>query len=269
MKLDIKPNDRFNSLMIIEEIPHIKGRHRQFRCRCDCGNEKIVDLANLRNGHTKTCGHCNEHIVKIGDKFGRWEVIGEKQRSLKSSHYEWLCKCSCEKQTIAYVDEQNLKRGLSKSCGCLTAESLSKRRFKHGENKSRLFIIWCSMRDRCYNVNNKRYDCYGGRGITICDEWNEYIPFRDWAINNGYDDTLTIDRIDVNGNYEPSNCRWATIIEQANNKRSNVLIEYNGETHTAAEWGKMLNISGREIRLWYHRGLTLEEIIIKKGAVAK
>jgi hypothetical protein len=103
------------------------------------------------------------------------------------------------------------------------------------------------MRDRCFNPHNARYKDYGGRGITICKEWSEFTTFLEWALDNGYNTDLTIDRIDTNGNYEPSNCRWATIEEQANNKRNNITIAHNGEVHTAAEWSRITGIKRNSI----------------------
>lgn len=134
---------------------------------------------------------------------------------------------------------------------------------RHGATGTKLHNIWRSMRARCYNPNNKGYKNYGGRGIVVCDEWREsFVPFREWAINSGYTEEhdgrnkkFTIERINVNGNYEPSNCRWATAKEQANNKSCNHIFEYNGEAHTLAEWSDIRNIP-------YH---TLYKRLVKDG----
>lgn len=108
----------------------------------------------------------------------------------------------------------------------------------------RLYKIWHSMKDRCNNKNNNQYHRYGGRGISICQEWGSTLqPFVEWALQNGYQDNLTIDRIDVNGNYEPSNCRWATKKQQERNRRDNVLYEHNGEKHCLPEWAQISGIS--------------------------
>lgn len=115
--------------------------------------------------------------------------------------------------------------------------------FKHGKCGTRIYIIWKHMKQRCYNSKDKGFKNYGGRGITICEQWkNDFINFYNWAIKNGYKDNLTIDRINVNGNYEPNNCRWATKKEQANNTRNIHYITYNGETHNLTEWSKLLKI---------------------------
>lgn len=119
------------------------------------------------------------------------------------------------------------------------------------------------MHTRCYNQNDEHYKDYGGRGIIICEVWkNNYINFYEWAINNGYNDNLTIDRIDVNGNYEPDNCRWTTVQAQQNNKRSNVFLTYNGETHTIMEWANILGVDKYNKLYWrYSQGWSVEDIL--------
>lgn len=263
--IDFLIGRRYGSLVIIGEAK--RTSKVSVLCKCDCGNIVSKHRAMVLNGTRTSCGRCNYSTIKVGDKFGRWEVIGESRKSLLkgSYHLEWLCKCSCNKHTIAYVDEQNLKRGLSNSCGCLKSELSSQRLLKHGETDTRLYIIWVSMRERCYNLNSSYYKDYGGRGISIAKEWDEFLSFKEWALSHGYSDDLTIDRIDVNGNYEPSNCRWATILEQNNNKRNNIRIEYHGVIRTASEWGRELGIKSSEIRRLYHKGYSLEQIIRKKG----
>lgn len=143
---------------------------------------------------------------------------------------------------------------------------MSKNYKLHGGKGEHLYQIWCAMKQRCYNPNNKRYDSYGGRGITICDEWlNDYPAFRKWAIENGYEDNgkLSIDRIDNDGNYEPNNCRWADIITQANNRSSNIVIEYNGKTQTLRQWSEETGISMDALYSRYRAGKTTEEIFKK------
>lgn len=143
---------------------------------------------------------------------------------------------------------------------------MSKNYKLHGGKGEHLYQIWCAMKQRCYNPNNKRYDSYGGRGITICDEWlNDYPAFRKWAIENGYEDNgkLSIDRIDNDGNYEPNNCRWADIITQANNRSSNIVITYNGKTQTLRQWSEETGISMDALYSRYRAGKTAEEILKK------
>ena len=200
----------------------------------------------------------------IGMKFGRWTIIGDYIRYKQYGHKNYLCKCSCEKGTEKYVDLQNLKSGKSISCGCLTIENAKKHFTKHGETKTKLYNTWSGMRHRCNNPNDDRYKDYGGRGIRVCDEWlNSYEVFRDWSLSHGFENNLTIDRIDNDGNYEPSNCRWVDNKTQANNKRSNVIIEHNGIKKNTTEWGNELGINPRNIRNRLRRGITDDRLFSK------
>ena len=185
-------------------------------------------------------------IDLTGQRFGRLRVI-ERAQSNKNGYPRWLCKCDCGNITTAYG--MHLKSGASKSCGCLISEKSRERATKHGLSSSKIYPIWKSMNQRCTNPNDKRFNNYGARGIKVCDEWkNDFQTFYDWAMANGYADDLTIDRIDVNGNYEPSYCRWATPIEQANNATQNHFITYNGKTQTMAQWAKETGIKYTTIR---------------------
>lgn len=187
----------------------------------------------------------------VGLQFGKLNVLSyghkEKKKGIGFNHY-YICRCDCNNDCI--VERNSLKFNNTKSCGCIHSEQLSKRNKDdlkyNGESSSeyaRILRIYRSMYHRCYNKIDESYINYGGRGINICDEWlNDYFSFRNWAINNGYSDELSIDRIDVNGNYEPNNCRWATDKEQGNNKRTNKMIEYNGEIKTLSEWCDILNL---------------------------
>ena len=117
------------------------------------------------------------------------------------------------------------------------------KKYIKGNNKSRLYNIWRGIKKRCYNKNATGYDAYGGRGITVCDLWkNSYVSFYNWARRNNYNHTLTIERIDVNGNYEPKNCKWVPMSEQASNTRKTIRLTYNGITKTMVQWAKELNI---------------------------
>lgn len=180
-----------------------------------------------------------------GKRFGRLVALKLSEKRSGRKTY-WECRCDCG--NIKTVRTDSLKSGLIKSCGCLKKEQdkinlpNGQGRVKHGLSRERLYHIWLGMLSRCENDSNSRYQSYGGRGIKVCDTWHDVEKFRDWAINNGYKETLSIDRIDVNGNYEPSNCRWATIKEQANNKRDNIFIEFEGKKQTLKEWSEELNI---------------------------
>lgn len=137
--------------------------------------------------------------------------------------------------------------------------------YKHGGwiNNRHLYTVWSDMLSRCRNRNHRQYKDYGGRGIAVCEEWKDFATFREWALSNGYVDSkdyCSIDRIDVNGNYEPSNCRWANRKEQMNNRRVNVLLTYNGETKTVAQWADSLGICYSTFMSRYDRGWSIERI---------
>lgn len=155
----------------------------------------------------------------------------------------WKMKCSCGEIFVAQPSDS---KGVCRKCAM---EKLSEERTKHGEspkqgkrNASKLYSIWVNMRNRCSNQENKSFAYYGGRGISVCDEWNEFLNFEKWAIQNGFEENLTLDRVDVNGNYDPENCRWISRKEQMRNTRSNHLLTYNGETKTMAEWAEITGI---------------------------
>lgn len=168
-----------------------------------------------------------------GQRFGRLTVISFSHKNKRGVVY-WSCKCDCGKETVA--SRSDLRGGNTQSCGCYRLQRIKETNSTHQESHTRLFKTWCSMRERCTYPRNNHYHIYGGRGIKVCDEWQEFIPFRDWALANGYRDDLTIDRIDPDGNYCPENCRWTDAKTQANNKRNNRLIEYKGQTKTLAQW---------------------------------
>lgn len=183
-------------------------------------------------------------IDRTGMRYGRLTVISLGEPT-KSGQKRWLCKCDCGNFTNVYGSDLGKK---TNSCGCLMRERMrvARNNFKHGKINTRIYRLWGGIKRRCYNKSVDSYEHYGGIGIKMCDEWkNDFNAFYEWAIANGYKDDLTIDRIDYNGNYEPSNCRWVTQLEQQNNKRNNHYITYNGETHTAAEWSRIVGGSCR------------------------
>lgn len=180
-----------------------------------------------------------------GKRFGKLTVISYYGVSTKKQIY-WLCNCDCGNKV--YAKTTALTHGHKKSCGCLQLEC-GHLNYKYGCRTNRLYTIWRGMKARCLNTNNTSYQLYGGRGISICNEWlNDFSSFQLWALNNGYADNLSIDRIDTNGNYEPNNCRWATATDQNNNKRNNHYLTIDGEIKTLSEWCKIYKVDREKVK---------------------
>lgn len=196
-----------------------------------------------------------------GKRFGRLEVIGMDDKDTRKTY--WVCKCDCG--NIKSIRSDALIEGKTISCGCRKKEQDRinlEANHKHKQSGTRLYNIWLGMKGRCYNPNNARYMSWGGRGIEVCEEWkNSFENFYEWALANGYDDNLSIDRIDNDGNYEPSNCRWATIAEQCNNRRSNINVRIGNTTKSLKEWCDIFQLEYGVVNARYDRGIeSLEEL---------
>jgi len=192
-------------------------------------------------------------IDLTGKVFNRLTVLGDFGDRDNQNKIKWKCQCICG--AIKYISGPQLKSGKTKSCGCLQTEN----RIKHGQWKHPLYNIWKGMVDRCTKENTHNYKDYGGRGITVCDRWLD--------VNNFIEDMSTrpegtsIDRIDNNGNYEPSNCKWSTDKEQSNNRRSSRYLEYNGESKTLVDWSRDTGIKQTTIGERLRRGWTIEQAL--------
>ena len=200
-----------------------------------------------------------------GRKFNKLQVI-DFYGNKKGRTY-WQCKCDCGK--VCILEAYKIKSGHTKSCGCLGVENkktLYKYSIKHKKMDTKLYRVWQNMKRRCYTASSNSYKNYGARGIKVCKEWSQdFISFYNWAMANGYKENLTIDRINVNGNYEPNNCRWATMEEQANNKRNNVFINYNGEKLSINQWSKKTGIKRETIYWRLQHGFSLEKVFSKEN----
>lgn len=175
----------------------------------------------------------NDDPKFLGQRYGRLTVIGFTESTVREGSVAWVCRCDCG-NNITVNKPGNVKCGQTKSCGCLKDEqnihNLAEKRRTHGMSETRLFRIWEKMRDRCNNPNVPAYKNYGGRGIKVCNEWDEsFVAFYEWAIAAGYNDELTIERVDNDKGYGPDNCCWITREEQQRNKRNIRFVELDGE----------------------------------------
>ena len=261
---DIK-GQRFGTLTVLKRAESSKDGKASWICRCDCGNEIVVVGKNLRNGNTKSCGcqRYKEPENLIGKRFGRVVVL--ERVNIKTRNIMWKCLCDCGATKI--ISGGNLKGGNVRSCGCLANESTTRFAKVHGKSHTRLFRVWSGIRNRCLCPNDKHYKDYGGRGITLCEEWkNDFMAFYNWAYANGYDETApkgkcTIDRIDNNKGYSPDNCRFVNLKVQANNKRNNHIVAVGKEALTVAEVADMANIEYNTMCGRVNKGWDIESAI--------
>lgn len=188
----------------------------------------------------------------VGNRYGRLIVIKETDRRITRGGHSvryWECMCDCGNLTVASSNQ--LRSGNTKSCGCLRKDCVIKTFTTHNQSKSKLYRIWYEMKGRCLNKKDKAYKNYGDRGITVCDEWiNSFSDFSYWATNNGYEQGLTIERIDNDGNYCPENCKWVPRSEQSKNRRSCHFITYSGQKKTLSDWARYLGVK-RSILRYY------------------
>ena len=188
-----------------------------------------------------------------GNKYGNLTVLRLFRRN--KGRLKWLCQCDCGNEII--VIGNNLKNGHTQSCGCYMKKRITETHTKHGDRKTRLYGIWTGIKSRCFNKNCSSYKNYGGRGISVCKEWlgsDGYIYFKEWALDNGYSDDYSIDRINVDKDYSPDNCRWVDNSTQANNTRQNRYLTINGETKTLAEWSRITGVKSGTIRYRIENG---------------
>lgn len=199
--------------------------------------------------------------IKEGDTFNQLTALGFSHKAYGGRVIYWKFKCDCGEERV-YPKNQVINLS-TVSCGCRRAANLLERNTKHGDavrgSRKRLNSIWSDMRRRC---NNSKQINYHGRGITVCPDWDDsYIVFRKWALNNGYDNKLSIERIDNNSNYSPENCKWITMAKQAQNKRNSRMLEYKGKVLCAAEWARKYNIPYKTFHKRIQNGCTMEDAL--------
>lgn len=222
-------------------------------------------------------------LLVEGQKFNKLTIvkldhIEEKQYKKHSFHLEYyLCRCECGQEKI--ILKNQITGGYVKSCGCLLKskekiQKLKEHSTTHGFSKTRLYKLWIGIKTRCYNPKRQGFYLYGGRGIKMCPEWEkDFLSFRKWALNNGYNENAkrgeyTIDRIDVNGDYSPENCRFISIKEQMNNRRKTTFITYKGQTKPMSEWckeyGIKINTAHKRIKMGWDLDKVFNEPINQK-----
>lgn len=203
-----------------------------------------------------------KRISYIGLRSGRLVVIDEKQAPKGSSSYHKMAVCKCDCGNIIEVRGTRIANKTIQSCGCIAIEKHTKRLTKHKMYGTRIYRIWSGMKARCFRKALPEYSRYGGRGITVCKEWkNDFETFHQWAMANGYREDLTIDRINNNGNYEPTNCRWVTSKEQSRNTSKNKLLKYKGETHCASYWAEKIGLNYRTLLTRLRKGMSVENAL--------
>ena len=264
--IESRIGDIYGDYTIIS-VEDIYKRNPRYVMKCnECGFEKIVSA----NCFEKLDFKCHKHFnpIKyddsyIGRKYNYLEIIGFDY----DSNNHRMAKCRCDCGNVKLIVATNVVDGTVKSCGCMTSKLLHDAFWKEDAlNRQRLYRIWGGMKQRCYNRNSDNYPDYGGRGIIICDEWlSSYDAFKEWALSHGYSDELSIDRINVNGNYEPNNCRWADWETQANNKRPkkrNVKWTIDGITKPARDWCNECGVS-YEMAMYRinHMGMSVYEAL--------
>lgn len=209
-----------------------------------------------------------------GKRFGRLTVVKEAQKHVQPCGKKiivWECVCDCG--VVKNVFASNLLSGNTISCGCYKRENASKViktiKRKHGESETRLYKTWRHMLSRCENKKDISYKYYGMKGVSVCDEWKNFENFKAWAIENGYAENLTIDRIDPLGNYSAKNCKWETRHNQDRNRRNTINLTYNGKTMCMADWGRELDIPFTTMLGRLRKGKSTEEILSKSKLTSR
>lgn len=201
-------------------------------------------------------------IDRTGQRFGmlvvRKRVIIDDNK--KSTYWECICDCG----NVKIVDASHLVSGDTKSCGCFNRKLLSERRTTHGMTGTKIYYNWVSMLQRCTNPDKWSYKHYGGRGIAVCDDWYFFENFLA-DMGDSYKEGLTLDRIDNDSGYSPENCRWATMKEQANNRRNTIFVEYAGMKKTLVEWSIIINTQYKTMNWRYKRGWDSHDILFGRG----
>ncbi len=181
-------------------------------------------------------------------------------KELKNDRYgnrQMLCECACGNQKAVALSK--LTSGNTKSCGCFKSDLRTQENTIHGMAGSNLYKVWASMKQRCSNPHDKSFNDYGSRGIKVCRQWLDFKAFYKWAIANGYQKGLTLERLDNNGDYDPSNCTWVPKAKQSGNRRNSRMISFHGETKTLSEWSRCLGLNREMLKYRLNQGWDVEK----------
>ncbi|MGK3722415.1 helix-turn-helix domain-containing protein [Priestia megaterium] len=254
----------FGKLTVIEYVGLDEAKKQAvWKCRCECGNEVSVRKPSLKSGHTRSCGcirkETSNRVDIVGEVFGRLTVIEYMGLDEEKKVSMWKCKCECGRETV--VRKPSLKAGHTKSCGCLQTDHRKQMNRKHGLYKHPAYSSWSHMRRRCNNPKDTYFYHYGGRGIKVCDEWNESFEafYRD--MGDSYKKGLTLERKDVNGDYTPENCIWADRTEQMNNRTVTRYITVFGETMSVSQAARKFNINRNTLNYRLNHGFSDEDAV--------
>lgn len=236
---------KFGKLTVIERTKNVSGGNAAWVCRCECGNTITVVGTDLRNGERISCG-CHRRIDLVGQKFGRLTVIGPSER-----YGHVTCRCECGAEIV--TRSRAVTSGNTRSCGCWNRDVKVERLKTHGLHHSPEYAVWAAMLQRCNNPKSKSYKDYGGRGIKVCERWQSFENF--YADMGPRPDGRSIDRINNDGSYEPENCRWATRVEQQNNRSANIVVTYGGQEMTIAQVSRASGVNFNRVYYEYGRGI--------------
>jgi hypothetical protein len=236
---------------------------------CECGNIKLKSWSDIKTGHTKSCGCLSKNgrigVDLTGNRFGKLKVISRSETRNKYKDVLWNCLCDCGNSKLCTTGA--LQHGGNTSCGCTQGHPT------HGDWALRVRRIWMGMIARCYSPTATSYHNYGAKGVTVCEEWLDYFVFKEWAYKSGYEDNLTLDRFpDKKGDYGPTNCRWATYKQQANNKTNNAILNIDNQSKTISEWADLSGINQSRISTRIKLGWDVKRAVfqpITKNKISK
>ncbi len=252
---------RFDMLTVLERTDKRVNRYIVWRCQCDCGNIVEVGSNNLRSKYRHSCGcHVRNSKVMEGERFHNLTALHPDP----SCGTKWVFRCDCGVEKS--ISKSKVVSGQTVTCGSCEYHSkhLAKAKTTHGGAYTRFYELYKGMIKRCYYEKAINYHQYGGRGIYVCDEWrHDFQAFREWSESHGWREGLTLDRIDNDGPYSPDNCRWVDEVVQGNNRSTNKILEFRGESKTASQWADKLGIPRKTLYERLRRGWSTEDALTR------